>query len=57
MMMYSRYFKYNGIEIPEILSRIRIESFFFEQRTLNNEKPKELNGKVGQKMNKTQIKV
>jgi hypothetical protein len=44
--------KNNGIKIPGLQSRIRIESFFFEQRPMNNGKAKELNEtKVEQKMN------
>jgi hypothetical protein len=42
-MMMNRYFTYNGIKIPGIQSRIRIESIFFEQRTMNDEKAKEFN--------------
>jgi hypothetical protein len=34
---------YSRIEIPGIQSRIRIESFFFEQQIMNNEKAKESN--------------
>jgi hypothetical protein len=41
-MMMNRYFTYNRIEIPRIQSRIRIEYFSFEQRTMNKEKAKEL---------------
>jgi hypothetical protein len=45
---------YSKIEIPGIQSKIRIESFFFEQRTMNNEKKKiEWKTKVEQKVNKT----
>jgi hypothetical protein len=36
--MMNRYFTYNGIKIPGIQSRIRIESFSFEQQTMNKEK-------------------
>ncbi len=35
--MYSR-FLYNGIKIPGIQSRIRIESFLFEQRTMKSKR-------------------
>ncbi len=49
---YSRYFMYNGIEIPGIQSRIRIESVSFEQRTVNNEQQKnQMKTKVEQQMN------
>jgi hypothetical protein len=36
----NRYFTYNRIQIPGTQSRIRIESFFFEQQTMNNGKAK-----------------
>jgi hypothetical protein len=43
---------YNGIEIPGIQSRIRIESVSFEQRTVNNEQQKnQMKTKVEQQMN------
>jgi hypothetical protein len=51
-MMMNRYFTYIGIEIPGIQSRIRIEYFSFEQRSMNDEKAKESNeNKVKQKIN------
>jgi hypothetical protein len=49
---------YNGIKIPGIQSRIRIEYFSFEQQTMNNEKAKNrMKTKVKQKTNKTQMKI
>jgi hypothetical protein len=57
-MMMNRYYTYNGIEIPGIQSRIRIESFSFEQQTMNNEKAKNRRKtKVEQKMNKNSMKI
>jgi hypothetical protein len=55
-MMMNRYFMYkgylNGIRIPGIQSRIRIQYFSFEQQTINDEKTKESNEtKVEQRMN------
>ncbi len=45
MMMVLLVQWYSRIKIPGIQSRIRIESFFFEQQTMNNEKAKESNKK------------
>jgi hypothetical protein len=42
-MMMNRYFTHNGIKIPRIQFRIRIEYFSFEHRTMNSEKAKEWN--------------
>jgi hypothetical protein len=48
----NRNFMYNGIEMPGVQSRFRIASFFFEQRTMNNEKQKnQMETKVKQKSN------
>jgi hypothetical protein len=57
-MMMNRYYTYNWVEIPGIQSRIRIESFSFEQQTMNNEKAKnQRKTKVEQKMNKNLMKI
>jgi hypothetical protein len=42
MMMVVLVQWFSRIKIPGIQSRIRIASFFFEQRTMNNGKAKEL---------------
>ncbi len=56
--MMNRYYTYNWVEIPGIQSRIRIESFSFEQQTMNNEKAKnQRKTKVEQKMNKNLMKI
>jgi hypothetical protein len=51
-MMMNRYFTYNGLKISGIQSRIRIESFFFEQRKMNDEKAKESNENKSQTKDK-----
>jgi hypothetical protein len=57
-MMMNRYYMFNWIEIPGIQSRIRIESFSFEQQAMNNEKARNRRKiKVEQKVNKNSMEI